>query len=257
MTQVHETFSDEDLTAFLDGEAEGDLATRIDAALSSDAQLVARLEGLVIPVDDIRAAFAVGELAPPSEPTLPAQMGLSHMASHMAMAASVVLALGIGALGGYSLKPDVAAPTSVVAANKGWIAAVASYQALYATETLAGKFQAPEQTEETLAGFEGRIGVDLAAATDVQGLDFKRAQILSYNGKPLMQMAYLDDGGVPFALCVIGTGKDARAMKDQMAEGLAASSWIADGVGYLVIGGDDPALTRAYADAFRAQLQQG
>ncbi|CUH79574.1 putative transmembrane transcriptional regulator (anti-sigma factor) [Tritonibacter multivorans] len=251
MTQAHETFSDEDLTAFLDGEAEGDLSARIDAALLSDAQLVARLERLVIPVDDIRAAFAVEGLAPPTAPDLPAQTWIQPMA----MAASVVLALGIGALGGYSFKPDTPAP--VVAQKSGWIAAVASYQALYATETLAGKFQAPEQTDATLAGFEDRIGVDLVAATDVQGLDFKRAQILSYNGKPLMQMAYLDDGGVPFALCVIGSGAEARAMKDQIAEGLAASSWIVDGVGYLVIGGDDPALTRAYAEAFRAQLQQG
>lgn len=251
MTQAHETFSDEDLTAFLDGEAEGDLAARIDAALTSDAELVARLEGLVIPVNDIRAAFALPELAPPPAPELPEQSWFQPMA----MAASIVLALGIGALGGYSFKSDEPAP--VVAQKPGWIAAVASYQALYATETLAGKFQAPEQTEATLAGFEGRIGVDLAAATDVQGLDFKRAQILSYNGKPLMQMAYLDDGGVPFALCVIGSGAEARAMKDQIAEGLAASSWVVDGVGYLVIGGDDPTLTRAYAEAFRDQLQQG
>ena len=251
MTPPHETFSDEELTAFLDGEIEKDLAERIHAALTSDSQLVARLEGLTIPVNDIRATFDLPKLAPPPAPELSHQSLLQPMA----MAVSIALALGIGALGGYLFKSDT--PAWEGGRQQGWIAAVASYQALYSTETLAGKFQAPELTEATLAGFEGRIGVDLADATTVQGLDFKRAQILSFNGKPLMQMAYLDDGGVPFALCVIGFEAEARAMKDQMVGGLAASSWVADGVGYLVIGGDDPALTRSYAEIFRDQLKQG
>lgn len=249
MTKAQMTFSDEELTAYLDGEVDPDLGAQIEAALSEDSQLSARLEALEVPMDALRAAFSLPELAAPQAP----ELRQPRRSLPWAMAASVVLALGVGALGGYGLRPQ--AP--VVAEKPGWIAAVAAYQALYSTETLDGPGQGAARTQVVLAGFKADVGVDLAAATETDGLTFKRAQTLTFNGKPLMQMAYVDEQGRPFALCVLATAKDARAMKDQLAHGLAASSWVQNGVGYLVIGGSDPAATRAHAEDLQARLARG
>lgn len=255
MTKAQLTFSDEELTAYLDGEAEAALASSIEDAVGRDAQLAGRLAALEIPIDAVRAAFALPELDPPERPAV----AVPSRQVPWGMAASVALALGLGALGGYGLRPDVpVADAPVVAAEKpSWITAVAAYQALYAPETLDGPAQTAARTAVVLAGFKDALGVDLHAATQSGALKFKRAQILSYSGKPLMQMAYVDDQGRPFALCVISTAKEGRELKDQMARGLAASSWIADGIGYLVIGGTDKDATRAHAQDLQARLAQG
>lgn len=248
MTEVSNSFTDEDLTAFLDGEADAALAARIEAGLESDPALAARVEGLSLPMDVLRAAFAMERLAPPPAPALP-RPAANRNWRPIGLAASVVLALGIGFSGGYLLQPKQAVP--------GWIDVVASYQSLYMTETVEETTQAPEVALGVLEDFQSRVGVELAAATAVEGVEFRRAQVLGFKGKPLMQMAYLGEDGTPFALCVLTTTNDDSAPKDRMAQGLAATSWVEDGVGYLVIGGQDPARTRALADAMKQRLGQG
>ena len=134
---------------------------------------------------------------------------------------------------------------------------MASYQSLYLTETVEQTTQDSDVALGVLADFQSRAGVELTAATAINGLDFRRAQVLGLNNKPLMQMAYLGDDGTPFALCVIATANADSDLSDRMAQGLAATSWVSDGVGYLVIGGGDPTRTRAFAEDMKAQLGRG
>ena len=49
-------FSDEELTAFLDGEADDALQAAIEAQLETDAGLAERMAGLDIPIAPIAAA---------------------------------------------------------------------------------------------------------------------------------------------------------------------------------------------------------
>ena len=96
------------------------------------------------------------------------------------------------------------------------------------------------------------LGVDLRPAKDIEGLMFRRAQMLAIEGKPLVQMAYLDDQGRPFAFCAVLLGDGDEAILSEMNHGLAAASWVEDGVGYVLIGGDDvPGVT-----ALSRMLQQ-
>ena len=68
------TFSDEDLTAFLDGEADDALAREIEAALEADQDLAARLEGLTVPIAALQRAFATQLSAAPAMPDVPSQV---------------------------------------------------------------------------------------------------------------------------------------------------------------------------------------
>ncbi|MEO0380352.1 MAG: transcriptional regulator, partial [Pseudomonadota bacterium] len=64
-------FSDEDLTAFLDGEADATLEAEIVAALETDEELGARMAGLELPMDAIKGAFDSMLDTAPAMPALP------------------------------------------------------------------------------------------------------------------------------------------------------------------------------------------
>lgn len=245
MTVSKMDFSDEELTAFLDGEADLVLAQDIETALKQDPVLAQRLKDLDIPLAAIRDAFSLSTMSPPK--TLTSTAG--RLKFPTAIAASVLFAFGVGGLGGYVLAPMPSAP--------GWVDTVAVYQSLYVTQTIENTKQSRSEVRDVLAGFASETGIDLAPATDVEGLDFKRAQVLSFNNKPLIQMAYLDAEGTPFALCVIQSTGDSKSMEDSFASGIAATTWVKNGVGYLVIGGRDLEQTREQAERVRSRLLQG
>ena len=52
-------------------------------------------------------------------------------------------------------------------------------------------------------------------------------------------LAYLAEGGVPFALCIIRNNAEPYAPEVEVIAGLATAHWAADGFGFLIIGGDD------------------
>ncbi len=70
-----QTYSDADLTAYLDGELEAEESAKIEAALANDAGLVSRAEGLRIDVDALRSAGTALLDAAPTAPTVLLQEG--------------------------------------------------------------------------------------------------------------------------------------------------------------------------------------
>ena len=232
--------TDDALTAYLDGEADATLVAQIDAALVEDTGLAARLEALSIDKALLQEAFAPDALAAPAyAPPQPAMQTAPRWAFPAAIAASFVAGLLIMA----ALRP---APT--------WVDTVASYQALYVTATLSGPTQTPDRAEAVLQQAEDLLGVDLRAATAVAGLEFKRAQVLAIAGQPLIQMAYLDENGEPFAFCVTGSGQAADVAGQMMSHGLATNAWVQDDVGYVLVGGSDLDAVTALSAGFQRQL---
>ncbi|MGD1870647.1 MAG: anti-sigma factor family protein, partial [Neomegalonema sp.] len=66
-------YSDEELTAFLDGELDDAASAAIESRLASDPGLQARLDLLAAPTQQIRQAFdALLTLSPPPPPPLAA-----------------------------------------------------------------------------------------------------------------------------------------------------------------------------------------
>ena len=227
-------FSDEDLTAFLDGEADPALNAEITQALNSDEALAERLASLDIPIAAIRSSYdALLSEAPdlPVEDASPTKTKASRVPWTLGTFATG-LAAGIAIA--FLLPKD-----STTLPEPGWKAVVASYQSLYGADTLNSVDPNSAETSAQLERVSASIGLDLENLPAPSGLTFKRAQLLSFNGRPLAQLAYQRADGTPVALCILKVDSaDATPMSVETMVGLGAASWNAGGFGYLLIGGD-------------------
>lgn len=267
MSETQRHISDERLVAYLDG-ALGDAArAEIDAALEQDPALAERLAGLDVPMAGLRAVMTPEVLSAPQMPEgllaqVPAPFAAPPLAEGPADPAplprirsrawvpslmAACFAAGIALT--YVFTPAPPAP-----AKPGWIDAVASYQKLYVTETLQDTRQQPTEAAQVLARAARDFGVPLNAALSLEGLAFRRAQMLGWNGGPLLQVAYLADDGTPMALCLTRVSAADRGPKTAISQDLAGVSWVQDGVGYVLLGGDDTARVEALAGQVRARL---
>jgi len=241
MTQEAIDFSDETLTAYLDGELDAATASAIDAALATDDALAERLGTLDFPMQALQTVMAPAVLGAPALPaeltetaqTAPASAAQQRRGGFGGLALVASFFVGMVAT---TLVIPKSAPDS---AFSGWTAAVASYQSLYVTETLSGATQDADVTASVLARATEEFDVDLAPAIELEGFEFKRAQMLGFRGKPLLQMAYLSPEGTPLALCLIRTDTPDKASEQVEMFDLAGVSWVKDGVGYFLIGGDN------------------
>lgn len=242
---MNETISNEDLTAYLDGElAEGE-RRRIEEAVAADADLAARLEALDVPVGAAKPLFDALLDSAPECPPVQSAARPSRLFPRMAAAGLLVLGIGIGVVWSPLAKRDT---------PSDWKMAVANYQVLYVPETLAGGPADPEHAATDLARLSGTLGRDLSRAVSVEGLRFRRAQMLGLEAEPLVQIAYLGDDDVPFAICVTPVDDPSYAPRTEHLAGLAAAHWVADGFGFLVIGGDDLDFVRGVAARLQGSL---
>ncbi len=121
--------------------------------------------------------------------------------------------------------------------GQGWRATVAYYQKLFVRETLAQASRDAEVQSTHLRTVLATIGLDLGVGSlSVAPLDFKRAEVLNYKGKPLVQVAYLFNGDVPVSFCIIRGKKPAFGIKEEQREGLNIAHWRSDEYGFMVIG---------------------
>lgn len=248
-------FSDEELTAFLDGENEHAPIAEIEAQLRIDSNLRTRLETLRLNSGDITEAF---NTLLPDAPQAPdflqegfkaVQPGRRPWRIAGYAAAAALLAGFVGFAGGSYWQARQPAP--------GWIDVVADYQALYVNGTLAAIDRPPEEARSELDRVAGSFGKDLSfdALTANDQLDFKRAQLLGFNGKPLVQLAFLSDAGDPVALCIIKSGKPGdAAVTTKSLKGMRTAIWRKNGYAYVLIGGKDAGLIESAAEAFSKVL---
>ena len=236
--------TDEELTAFLDGEADPALAARIEAARQAGGDVAARLERLSFDRGALAGAFD-DVLAHAPAPDLP-EAEAAPWGRFAAMAAALVLALGVGWFAGQ--RPAEEGLSS-------WEAYAAAYHRLYVNETLA----AATFTKDDLAGQLQRVstslGVDLAPEEfSVFGdATLKRAQVLGMDGTPIGHLAFSGADGTPYALCIAMDGaRDGEAAGRMF--GLSTHQVSRDGVTYLLIGGADAGATERVWSAVIARL---
>lgn len=251
MTDVR-AFSDEELTAFLDGEADDALHAEIEAALENDPAVVEQIEALDVPLAPIAEAYeALLQDAPPM-PVLPEA---SAVAPTPAPARQGRWAWGFGTFAtGLAAGLAVAMFTGFGTpepAPRGWVSFVASYQALYTAETLAIDDPSEDEAAMQLAAVSNSLGLDLSGLPEAEGLTFKRAQVLGFNDKPLVQIAFARADGTPVALCIIPAGPDAKPVNMGQAEGMELARWNTPGYGFLLIGGTDDAPLQQEAETFQ------
>ena len=245
-------FSDEELTAFLDGEFEHTRAEEIRRALKNDSDVQARIDTLSLNKPKIDAAFDQLLNVAPSMPDLPdtahheTSIPVARCLKLIAVFSFVFLLAGLGA--GY-----FAGQTK----DENWREFVATYQALYIHATLEGIDQKPDVAGIELDRVSQAIGkkVDLPSLVQQKQLDYKRAQILGFEGRPLMQLTFLTKLGEPIALCIIRSEmlENSKVVVSEM-RGMQAASWARDGYEYLLIGGRDRALIKNAAVEFAKNL---
>lgn len=237
------TFTDEELVAYLDGEDAHAPVAEIRAALQEDVALRQRLDALEIDKQAITDGFAALLTQDRPAPVLPEPaVSRGHSSASLALVASLALAVGLGA-GVYLNR----------ATQPGWLEYVAAYQALYSTQTLSHIQQDEAAQQAELDRVATAIGKMLTPAEldMLPGAEYKRAQVLNFNGKPLIQLTFLTDDGDPLALCIIRSNKGRGAQPElSRMEGMSAAVWGRDGYEYLLIGGQNDTQIERYAEVF-------
>ncbi len=197
------------------------------------------------------------------------------------MAAALVLGVGLGFAGDLSLRKDGGG-----GGGQDWRQAVANYQALYVTETLvltsavadedrqkrlwqserapatrgfkiqeAGGNADLDKLRGSVAAVSAKLGLPITPeALQAPGLDFKRAQLLQFDGRPLAQFAYLDAQGTPITFSATRTGDADSPAKTGRYDKLAAVSWNKGGYGFMVIGAAPPAEIERAASSLATQI---
>ncbi len=265
---------DEMLTAFLDGElapaeqhaltarlaAEPALGARLDRFAAAGTGVGAAMDGLIgaapqPALDAIlqRALASVPAAVPPKAAPPRRRLDFSWRPRVLAAAAAVIaVAIVAGGLGfGLGARNDGAR------AAEGWHQAVAEYWSLTTAATLA--LEPPAELAAKQLALAG-TALDLPltpAGVALEGVSFRGAQLYEFNGKPLVQIAYLDPDYGPIAYCVIRNGAGDKAPEMTEIDGFAVVRWSGDGLGRMVIGRAPPERLRAFAERLKAESGQG
>ncbi|KIC37094.1 hypothetical protein RA27_21690 [Ruegeria sp. ANG-R] len=225
-------FSDETLLAYLEGSLDEAEARAVENAVADDSALESRLMALDPFAPVVQQVF---EAVPAEAPSIdlpapnPPQSG-AGLLRLLAVAASVAVIAASATF--WATRPKAL----------GWAEQAAIYQSLYSSDTIAELDNPPQRLDAQFALAEAQLGRSLnrEVLENLPGLDLKRAQVLSFKGKPLVQIVFADAQGEPFAFCVIRQGPDAPAKDVNLAvlSGLATATWARDGYGYMLLGSD-------------------
>lgn len=243
--------SEQDIKSYLAGEAPSTISARIEAEAEANPEFAARVAGSDPFSEPVRAAFAPVLGTAPDAPKMPLRR--AAWGQWAIVAATVALAFGLGSgLAERKPPPD-------------WKMEVAHYQALYVPDTLAHISVDSAQLTIEFARASSKLGMalDPEALARIPGLSLRRAQVLGYQGAPLIQVAYIDASGRPIAFCITKIddaqegGAQAADITQDTLVGLAVASWQGEGYGFLVIGGQDVDEITVFARQIKAALTAG
>ncbi|MBN9432097.1 MAG: hypothetical protein J0I45_06625 [Bosea sp.] len=274
-----DTHDDALLTAYLDGELSADERRALDDRLHEEPLLAARLERLREGGEGVAPALAMlagsapearlrAMLAgqPVDEPVVRAPVekkrrpwfvlpGLAQPWRPAAALASLVLVAILAGGIGYGLALRQA---EVPAERETWLQAVAEYWRFTTAETLA-LAPSPDLAASQLQLASTALGLPLAPGTITAGdAPFRGAQLYAFEGKPLVQIAYLDPDYGPIAFCIIRNGaSENRAPIATEIEGFSVVHWQEGGYGRMLIGRAPARHLDALAERLKAEAGQG
>ncbi|MBX5226530.1 anti-sigma factor [Rhizobium sp. NLR9b] len=264
MSMKHTIPTDEDLTAFIDGELTAEEAARIEAIVKEDESVAERLEFLARASLPFEQAFAPLLSEAPRE-KLEAMLAAipAHENAKPASAPAVVRRRFLGALAA-SLVAGIAIDRTVIGIGRGfsakgenseWRAVVADYISLYTAETLAGPVPGRQDQAAQLASLDEKLGLSLSPeAVSLPGIDFKSALLLQYDGKALAQIAYLDPETGPMALCIVKSDAGPKAPDLENRKGMNVVYWSNETHAFMLIGYAAADRMTAIADGVRRRV---
>jgi len=249
--------ADELIIAYLDNELDAAAKLAVEDRLNRDAAFSKRFEFLAANAVSMDAAFSVLLDDAPVErmkAKLPAldQVGQSAASPNRRgfMAAACLIAGAI--VGGCLvrlLSPDEAA------SSRNWRAVVADYMQLYSTDTLNNLSDDPAVRADQIARVASVMQLPLTTqGLMIPGIPFKRAQLLTFDGKPLAQIAYLDPKYGPLALCVTHSSTGKSDFRNERRLGMNVVFWASSDHSFMVIGRNPPEELHTIAGQLRPVL---
>lgn len=235
MTEDLNTVNDARLVTYLDGRLSDAEARALEADLAVDLVLGERLAALDVDLGPLRDEMAdILQKAP--------ALHRPRSGSLMQLAAAAVIAVAL-VLGGV-----------LVGARSGpsddWRDFAAAYHLLYRAETLS----APIEGDGGVARVSESLGQDLSAMAQVEGLDFRRAQVLGWQEQTLVQFAYLDAQGRPVAVCFMLSDAQTSGFEAADRHGLSTVMFQDGALQVLVIGAEGTDGVDAVARSVAARL---
>ncbi len=236
------TEDDAELVALIDGELDEASKARLLTRLTANNALRQRYEALRAVSEPIADGLAaILDAAPlarlaaalPSTNSQPAPSSRRFSFAWRELAAGV--AIGLLVAGAAAFLARSWSPPS--ADEDDWRAAVAEYAELYDTDTFALDNPDAEQEAAQLRAVNQKLETAITSGQlALPGLKFKTAQLLNYEGKPLAEIAFVDEAGQPVLFCVTSGGKADRPRQAETRGEFALASWARGGHQFMVIG---------------------
>ncbi|MEM6624710.1 MAG: twin-arginine translocation signal domain-containing protein [Pseudomonadota bacterium] len=233
--------TDEDLTAYLDGEADSDRLAVLDAALRDDPETARRLRELsAVSVDDMRAALApMLTTAPPFPDLAPGAVMSDAEVTPLRRSIRAEQQKTLDAWAPSRRRVlQFAASVACVAAGAGGYAALqtpgveswsdyaAAYHRLYSADTLAMVMTDEPQQLAQLVTISAALGTEIElAALQQAGMRFVRGQLLSFDDRPVAHLAFMAEDGAPVALCIYPVAGKARTPTAEVRFGVPVLAW--------------------------------
>jgi anti-sigma factor RsiW len=205
---------------------DGALRERYEALRDAGSQIAEALDALVetAPLDRLSGAI------PKADSQDIARRPLGAWAIRD-LAAGIVIALLVAGIASWA--------TLRIASNderEDWRGAVVEYMELYTNDTFALDKPEPSVAAEKLRAIGEKLGLALTPENiAVPDLRLKMAQILSYDGAPLGEIAFVDADGRPVLFCIIANKGADESTRSERQGDISLTSWSNGGRGYLVV----------------------
>jgi anti-sigma factor RsiW len=270
------TFSDEVLTAYLDGELDAPARERIESALQARSDLRCRLGALQAGERPFRRSFdALLEQAPterlqailqnlsvPTGKEAPQarRVARSWRPALLAAGFCAVFVAGISFDRLLQFLPESAPTTQADGAFdqaelEEWREAVVVDLGFF---TAAGLASIPEPEAKGARELDA-LGLTLGTALPPErvalaGAELKRADILQYEGRPLGQILYIDPQYGPIALCILKSGEAQAPLRIEQRSGFSVGHWADGRFSYMLIARNRPGDLRRLAESLVPRL---
>lgn len=232
----HAKPSDEQLVAYLDDQLDTDQRSRIDAAIAEDSTLHLRLQWLARSSLPFREAYdELAQRAPVDR--LQAMLDTLPSPERPAMNRRWFLAAAAGLVVSGVLADRLFLGWQAIEPQHNWRGLVADYMSLYVPETLEHLSSDEASQRAQLRTIDTRLGLSLLPGQlALPRVQFKRAQILEYDGVAIAQITYLDPAHGAMALCVTRSNSGSRHFAHERRHEMNVVYWADTEHAWMLIG---------------------